>query len=191
MSDWLDRLLVSQPGSERELVERYTLRLMEFARRQLPERVQRRVDPEDVVQSVYRSFFRRLKEGQFNFEESQDVWRLLAAMTFCKARNVVKFHQRGRRDVRRDAGLQPFHAATESHGLCDPEPGAEDVALMLDCLEQLLAKLPDNYRQIVVHRLEGDSIEEIAHKVNRTRRTVLRVLAHVQELGSSQLEAGL
>lgn len=70
MADWLERVIGSEPGFEGELVDRYTRRLLELARRQLPERVRRRVDPEDVVQSVYRSFFRRLNDGQFNFGSS-------------------------------------------------------------------------------------------------------------------------
>ena len=62
------------------------------------------------------------------------------------------------------------------------------MAILLECLEQLLEKLPDNHRQIVLHRLEGDSIEVIAMKMQRSRRTVLRVLAHVQEMGAHHLE---
>ena len=73
--------------------------LLGMAHAQLPERLRKRFDPEDVVQSVYRSFFRRLQEGEFTFDDSHDVWRLLATMTYCKARNLVKFHQRHRRDV--------------------------------------------------------------------------------------------
>lgn len=98
MSSWLGRFQSAEPGYEAEVVERYTLRLLELARRQLPERVRRRVDPEDVVQSVYRSFFRRLNDGQFNFDDSHDIWRLLAAITFRKSKNAVKFQnwRRGR-----------------------------------------------------------------------------------------------
>jgi len=77
MSDWLTQILARRPGFEAELVERYTQRLLALARRQLPERVRSRVDAEDVVQSVYRSFFRRLNEDRFSFADSHDVWRLL------------------------------------------------------------------------------------------------------------------
>jgi RNA polymerase sigma-70 factor (ECF subfamily) len=190
MSDWLGRVVSGEPGFEREVVERFTDRLLAFARRQLPDRLRRRVDPEDVVQSVYKSFFRRLGDGQFAFEESHDVWRLLAAITFRKARNAVKFHTRNRRDVRRDLPLAP--ADDSAHLPAEPaapEPTAADLATLYDCLERLLAGLPENYRAIVVRRLEGDSIEEIARHVGRSRRTVLRVLAHLPELAARQLDA--
>lgn len=183
MSNWFTRVLAGEPGSEAELVRRYTHRLVGLARRHLPERVRRRVDPEDVVQSVYRTFFRRLNDGQFAFEESHDVWRLLAAMTYRKAHNASKFHQRDRRDVRRD---QPL--AEEADRPAD-EPGPADVEALFACLEQLLVGLPEHYRTIVVRRLEGDSIEQIAGQVQRSRRTVLRVLAHLHDLAAKQLES--
>jgi RNA polymerase sigma factor (sigma-70 family) len=183
VSNWFTRVLAGEAGSEVELVRRYTHRLVGLARRHLPERVRRRVDPEDVVQSVYRTFFRRLNDGQFAFEDSHDVWRLLAAMTYRKARNASKFHQRDRRDVRRD---QPL--AEEADQPPD-EPGPADVETLFACLEQILAGLPEHYRTIVVRRLEGDSIEQIARQVQRSRRTVLRVLAHLHELAARQLES--
>jgi DNA-directed RNA polymerase specialized sigma24 family protein len=70
-------------------------------------------------------------------------------------------------------------------------PGSEDLEVLYECLETLLAKLPASYREVVVARLQGESIEQIAEKVKRSRRTVLRVLAHLQELAASELEGAL
>src|SRR5262249_18874163 len=123
-----------------------------------------------------------LNEGAFSFEESHDVWRLLAAMTFHKARNAVLFHQRHRRDVRRDLALHPDEdSAGGGDAFLAEAPQAEDLDLLFDCLEQLLTGLPDGYREIVVRRREGDWIREIARRVQRTRQTVSRVLSHLQE----------
>jgi RNA polymerase sigma-70 factor, ECF subfamily len=174
------------PGFEQELVDRYSTGLMALARRQLPDRIRRRVDPEDVVQSVYRSFFRRLNDGRFSFEESHDVWRLLAVMTFHKARNAVRFHQRTRRDVRREISLPESES-----GITDPAlmPGPEDLTVLFNCLEQLMANLPEEYRDIVIQRLEGRRIDEIAESVHRSRRTVMRVLARLQETAAKLVES--
>ncbi len=181
MSNWLVHVLNAESGFEQALVRRYSDRLVALARRVLPTGVRRRTDPEDVVQSVYRSFFRRLTEGQFAFQDAHDVWRLLAAMTYRKAQNVTRFHRRECRDVRRERALD---------GCPEPElePTASDVSLLFGCLEDLLASLPDRYRSIVVRRLQGESIEQIAQAVERSERTVLRVLAHLQELGAEQLQ---
>jgi RNA polymerase sigma factor (sigma-70 family) len=167
-------------------VERYTRGLLELARRELPDRLRRRVDPEDVIQSVYRSFFQRLGEGRFSFEDSHDVWRLLATMTLHKTRNAVRFHQRERRDVRREV---PLAAGKESDGPARvPEiaaPGPESVEVLYECLEQMLSGLAEDHRTMVLLRLEGRSIAEIAECVKRSRRTVLRVLAHLHEQAAS------
>jgi len=178
MTDWIDRVVQQSPGFERDVVERYTQRLLGLARQKLPKQLQRRVDPEDVVQSVYRSFFQRLQDGRFRFDDSQDLWRLLAAMTFRKACNARKFHQRDRRDARRDQPIERPEADASSAGKLElAEPREKDIELLWDSLDELLQGLPEICRDIVVLRLEGYSIEETAQKVQRSRRTVLRVLA--------------
>lgn len=187
MASWLSDVLSGRPGSESELVARYTRRLLGFARRQLPEHIRRRVDPEDVVQSVYRSFFRRLNDGHFSLEDSHDVWRLLAAMTFHKARNAVKFHERERRDARRERTIDPDDRQLDP--AMEMEPGPKEVDWLFEALNTLLSVLTDEQREIVVRRLEGHSIRQISEAVGLSRRTVLRVLAHVHELGAKQLEA--
>jgi RNA polymerase sigma-70 factor (ECF subfamily) len=185
MSSWLQRVTSAESGFERDIVDRYSQRLMALARRRLPDRLRGRVDPEDVVQSVYRSFFRRLADGRFQFEASLDLWRLLAAMTFYKVRNAIRFHQRERRDVRRETSME---GSAEGSPYADPTPGPEDLVTFLECLEQLLARAPKNYREIVVLRLEGLSIAEIAERIDRSQRTVLRALSRLGEVIASELE---
>jgi RNA polymerase sigma-70 factor (ECF subfamily) len=189
MTDRITRLLSNEPGFEREVLEQYTHRLLELARRRLPDKVRARVDPEDVVQSVYRSFFRRLNAGQFNFDESGDVWRLLAAMTFHKAQKKSRFHQQQRRDVRRETPMATDASAEQNDQVfAEAIPGPEEAVILFDCLEQLLKQVPDSYRDIVVLRMEGHSIADIALRIGRSQRTVLRALARLEDLAASQLQ---
>lgn len=184
MTDWVDRVLAGKPGHEREVVERYTVRLLQVARQQLPERLRGRLDAEDILQSVFRSFFGRLRHGEFSFEDSHDLWRLLTVMTYHKVQNTIRHHQRGRRDVRREqAGTR------DKTALAERSPGPEDVVILRECLEHLFEDLPEEYRTIVTLRLQGDAIEEIAKKVSYSKRTVLRVLGNVQKAACKQLEA--
>jgi DNA-directed RNA polymerase specialized sigma24 family protein len=182
MSNSIENQSPPEPGFECKLVERYTERLLDLARRRLPDALRRRLDPEDVVQSVYRSFFQRLREGRFSFDDSGDLWRLLAAMTFQKACEAGKFHQRQRRDARRDRSLAPDGSANVTAEPATVEPGPDDLAALVECMDLLVARLPEKYRDIAVHRLNGDSVEEIAGKVNRTTRTVFRALADMESL---------
>jgi RNA polymerase sigma-70 factor (ECF subfamily) len=188
MASWLQRIVTGEPGFEREIVNRYTQRLLALARQGLPDRLRRRLDPDDVLQSVYRSFFRRFNQGEFSFAESHDVWRLLAVMTYHKVQYSVRHHQRGRRDVRREIAGSLGNIDRAGMRSSEAEPGPHDVSTLFDCLENLLHELPELYRDIVVQRLEGASIAEIAATVNRSQRTVLRVLANVRDSAASELK---
>lgn len=179
----LDSDLTISAIEDAEIVRQYSQRLIAFARTRLPEDLSRRVDPEDVVQSAYRSFFRRLKQGEFEFDGEHDVWQLLATITYCKTQNLVKHHHRQKRDARRD------EPTSVSDGLQDRVPGPEDIAMFYESLAKLLGGLPEHYREFVLLRLEGYSIEEIAQRVQRSQRTVLRVLSRLRELGEAQLNA--
>ena len=178
MSPSNDLLVNGLPAGEQQVVERYTQKLLQVVRRKLPERLRGRVDPEDIVQSVYRSFFTRLRQDEFAFAESLDIWRLLIVMTLHKVNNTIKHHLRNRRDVRREAAASDSFLA----GVLPREvdPGPEDVAVMCDLLEQLLADLPASYQDIVTLRLRGESLDVIAVQVGVSKRTVQRVLSNVQ-----------
>jgi RNA polymerase sigma-70 factor, ECF subfamily len=180
----IDELLVRADPSERLLVERYSQKLLQVARRKLPERFRGRVDPEDIVQSVYRSFFKRLRQDEFSFADSLDIWRLLIVMTLHKVDNTIKFHMRDRRDVRREQAAS--ESGVERQLPQNVEPGPEDLAILCELLEQLLAELPPAYREIVTLRLQGHSTEEIADKVALSQRTVQRVLGNVQASASKR-----
>ena len=173
------------PGNsdaESQIIELYSRRLIAFAQSRLAAQMRRRVDAEDIVQSAYRSFFRRLQQGDFEFEEQNDVWRLLAAITLCKTQSAVRHHQRQLRDVRRERSLEVSMRPLER------EPEVEDVAIFYELLESMLIGMPEHYREIVLLRMEGYSITEIASQVDRSERTVLRVLARLQEVAAHRVE---
>ena len=82
----------------RQIVERYFDRLLVLARRRISQRLASRVDPEDIVQSVFRTFFVRLKDGQFVFEDEDDLCKLLMRITLHKTLRQVAFHKAAKRD---------------------------------------------------------------------------------------------
>ncbi|HMP79252.1 MAG TPA: sigma factor, partial [Pirellulaceae bacterium] len=86
-----------------EIYQRHADHLVNVVRRNMPSRLKRRLDPEDVVQSVFRSFFRRRDQGELDDDSVYDVGRFLVTMTLNKVRNAIAHHQRHRRDVRQEA----------------------------------------------------------------------------------------
>jgi DNA-directed RNA polymerase specialized sigma24 family protein len=66
------------------LFQRYVGKLVSLAQRRLSAQLGRRIDAEDIVQSAFRSFFRGTRDGRFQIEPGQELWRLLAVMTVTK-----------------------------------------------------------------------------------------------------------
>jgi RNA polymerase sigma-70 factor (ECF subfamily) len=82
---------------------RYAEQLVSLARRHLDERFANKVDPEDVVQSAYRSFFVRHREGKLDIGDWQSLWGLLTLITLRKCADRVRYFRAERRDVNREA----------------------------------------------------------------------------------------
>ena len=59
-----------------EIFQRFASQLIAKARDRLNPDIRRNLDPEDVVQSAYRTFFRRLDEGQFELANWDCLWGL-------------------------------------------------------------------------------------------------------------------
>lgn len=180
-SVWLQRVIDGQGGEESVLVGRFAAGLIARARGSMSDQLRRRLDPEDVIQSVFRSFFVRQRDGQFQFETENDVWRLLCAMTYRKVARVARYHHQQRRAVQREE-LREGNELTASG-----EELPEDAVVLLDILERLLRDLPADTQRIVGLRLEDYSHAEIAAELGVSERTVRRSLARVRAVAEALL----
>ncbi len=94
-------------GTATELVERYTDRLLAVARRKLAGPVQRKIDPEDILQSVFRCFFERVARNQYTWPNEPSLWGLLLRLTQSKCGRQRRYFQAARRDIRREQEPAP------------------------------------------------------------------------------------
>src|SRR5262249_35780113 len=99
----VERLKEGNPRAPELLFRRYAVRLARLAEQHLSRKVAVRVDGEDVVQSVFRTFFRRCASGEFTVDGSGRLWRLLVTITLNKVRAGVRYHTAARRDVAAEA----------------------------------------------------------------------------------------
>jgi RNA polymerase sigma-70 factor (ECF subfamily) len=74
-ADLMGRLRSGDEDAATQVVRRFTHRLIALARSQLDGRVRQKIDPEDVLQSVYQSFFARHAQGQLSFGGWDPAWR--------------------------------------------------------------------------------------------------------------------
>ena len=177
-----DRLIVE------EFCQRYGAALERLAAKHLPAGLQRRVGPEDVVQSVCRTFLRRTQGGEFHLNDSEDLWRLLCAITLTKVREQARFHLRQKRGVNQEASAVSADAMASVFHPAAPGPTPAEAAEFADQFEQIIASLDDEERQVVDLRLQECTAEEMARRMGCSERTVRRILKRVQTLLARTLE---
>ena len=133
-----------------ELYRRYVDRMIHLARSRLAPKLGRRVDPEDVVQSAYRSFFRRVIDGRYLVTEDEQLWHLLAAITVGKARKAVRRHTSDKRSVSSEESTADTLAQTRlSPGALAQEPLPEEATMLIEETERMMANLTPQQCQIV------------------------------------------
>lgn len=184
-NDSVDLLARWKEGDEQAaalLFERYVNELVGMARNLLSTRMQRRVEPEDVVQSVYRSFFRKAGDDRYVLEKSGDLWKLLAAITVSKVRGQVEFHTAKKRGIYTEESLKANDSICgfRPEAIAD-QPRPEDAAAVIEELHAVLEKLDPLQRQILELALQNKDVDEITSEVHRSARTVRRTLQRLRE----------
>ena len=164
----------------KELFDRYVQRLVSLARTRLSDRMKRRVEPEDVVQSAYRSFFRKAGEGQFTLGKSGDLWKLLATMTIMKVRGQVEFHTAKKRGVYAETPIDENSEIAFRPEAIAGDPSPEDATAIIDELEAVMRGLDSTQRRILELSLQNLSEEQISDEVMRSGRTVRRTLQNIR-----------
>ena len=164
------------------LFDRYVNLLCGLARNRLSDRMQRRVEPEDIVQSAYRSFFRKAGDDQYTLSKSGDLWKLMAAITMNKLRSQVEFHTAQKRGIYTEESI----AATRSTMGLGPqtigkEPSPEDAAAVVEELENVMSDLDEQQRTILELALQNMEEADIAKHIQRSGRTVRRALAEIRK----------
>ncbi len=185
-----DRYLVDlfrhgDQDAARQIVDRYLERLLTLARRRISQRLASRVDPEDIVQSVFRTFFVRLREGQFVFDEQDDLCKLLMRITLHKTLRQVAYHKAAKRDPGQETPHGEHHSE-QMLALVNEEPTQEATVAFLDQLEHFLSQLRPQEREILEMRLQGHSNEDIAAKLGIYDRKIRRVIEHVRDIARQE-----
>jgi RNA polymerase sigma-70 factor (ECF subfamily) len=188
--DLLARLRAGDPDAAAAVFHRFAHRLIGLARRHLDRRLLAKVDPEDVIQSVFKSFFLRYAEGQFDLGGWDSLWSLLTRITLRKCgRWAERFLSRAR-NIHHEVSPPPEGSAADWEALAgDPTPA--EAAMLAETVEAVLRDLQGRDRDIVALGLQGYSAVEISARLGRPERTVYRVLGRVKKrLQQMQLDNG-
>ena len=168
----LRRFRAGQDDAATQLYLRYAGRLHALAAAQCGTDLAARVDPEDIVQSVFRTFFRRAAQGHYDVPEEEELWKLFLVIALHKIRDTASYHRAAKRDVSATATGAAFdHAAGRRAG-----PDENALATLRLVIGEILDGLPASLRPIVALRIEGYEVQEIADRTGRSRRSVERAL---------------
>jgi len=191
--------VAKQGGSDRELLQRlrggdedaagllyhrYARRLLAFARARCTGPVLHSVDAEDVVQSVFRSFFRKAALGMYDVPDHEELWKLLMVIALNKLRDALDYNKAAKRDVRLLRGGEKLQRLLAQH----PDHTRATDAMFHLVLRESLEELPAKARHIVKLRMEGCEVAEIAARTGRAQRSVERILQAYRRKLKSILE---
>lgn len=165
-----------------EVFHRFAQRLIGLARSRLDGLLRYKADAEDVMQSVFQSFFERHQDGRLQVNSWDSLWGLLTVIAVHKCGHRIDYHLAARRDVRRETAAEPpAEGSGAGWEALAREPTPSESAVLAETVEVLLRGLRERDRPILVLSLQGYSPAEVAEQVGRSERTVFRVLQQVRK----------
>jgi RNA polymerase sigma-70 factor (ECF subfamily) len=176
----------------RQIWLRFAERLRALVRQRLDPRILQRAGEDDVLQSLFASFFNAPAPAGGPLASRADLWRRLVHFTLCKVANTAEHHRAQRRDLRRERPLEAAAARPDELAcgeIADPRLiSPEDEATARDEFERLRALIPDDLRPVFDLRLQGYTNAEIAREINRVERTVELKLRAIRDLLAPHLD---
>lgn len=180
----LRRVRLGSEDAATELYLRYARRLHELSRNNSSRDVSARVDPEDIVQSVFRTFFRRVAKGEYDIPDGEELWKLFLVIGLNKIRAVGVFHRAAKRNVRATAGGE----ALEQTGEPTTQGDETSLNILRLVIDEILDELPPVHREMIQLRIEGHDVATIAERLGRSKRSVERNLQGFREMLAKRIQ---
>ena len=158
------------------LYYRYAHRLRALVQAKRSADLASRVDHEDIVQSVFKSFFRGVGRGSYDVPAGEELWNLFLVITLNKVRAKGVFHRAAKRDVR--LTVSEDHSDGSSVGLKSDHDAYHLLKMSVD---EALDRLPAQHKLVAQLRMEGEDVAEIARRTGRSKRSVERILQECRE----------
>jgi RNA polymerase sigma-70 factor (ECF subfamily) len=176
------RLRSGEGEAARAVFVRFAGRLVGLARKHLDARLAARVDPEDVVQSAYKSFFVRQREGGLEIGNWDGLWGVLTLITLRKCADRAAYYRAGKRDVARELGGGAGDGDLLGVLALDREPGPDEAAVLAETVEALFRSLDDpDERGVLELSLQGYTTAEISDQLGRAERSVRRLRENIRK----------
>ena len=192
ISHWIDLVKSGDSHAANRIWQHYFDQLVRSVRRKLYGQNRAVSDEEDIVLSVFDSFYEAAEKGRFpDLSDRDDLWKLLLRMA---GRKVIDKRRRDQRQ-RRGGGV-PIHSLDVSGGegaaieAIGQEPSPEMVLMMQESVQQFFSHLGVGHlRDLAGAKLEGYSNAELSQRFECSERTIERRLRLIREKCQQELFA--
>jgi RNA polymerase sigma-70 factor (ECF subfamily) len=182
-AEFLRRVRAGDEWAAVELVQRYEPALrLEIRLRLKDPKLRRLLEPDDLCQSVLKSFFVRAASGQYDLDSPAKLLALLRAMARNKVAKQARKHQTLRRDLSRDVSLDVAAPPLAATG-----PSPSRIAIGREILEAFRGRLTAEERRLADLRSQGREWAEIAREVGGTPQARRKQLARAVDRAAREL----
>jgi DNA-directed RNA polymerase specialized sigma24 family protein len=196
-SSLLQRVRGGDEDAIARLWDDYYLHLVRIAAKRLPANLRRAGDEEDIALSAFHSFIAGIREDHFPDLQGRDnLWGLLITLTGRKVHAHLRHQTRQKRGGGSVRGESVFIDRTGDQraggigGVTGDTQAADVQAELAEACEELLNQLSDEQlKQIAIMRMDGFLVDEIAERLQLSKRAVERRLQLIRRTWSEQAEA--
>lgn len=171
---FLARIQAGDEDAARDLLSRYEAEVRLVVRRQLPRLLRSRFDSLDFLQSVWGSFFHRVRTGPAQFEDSRHLVAFLARAAKNKVIDEYRRAASQKQDMHREEPI--WGEGHRPRDLTAEEDTPSQVAQAHEAYDRLRDLLPQERRDLLELKANGLSSREIGERLGISERTVQRVL---------------
>src|SRR4051794_16761106 len=183
---FLARIQAGDEDAARELLTRYEAEVRLVVRRQLPRLLRSRFDSLDFLQSVWGSFFRRVRTGPAEFEDSRHLVAFLARAAKNKVIDEYRRAASRKQDMHREEPL--WVEGGRPKDLAADIDSPSEVAQAREVFGRLRDLVPEERRNVLELKAQGLSSKDIGERLGISERTVQRVLEDLRRRAQSELE---
>ncbi|WP_337176861.1 sigma-70 family RNA polymerase sigma factor [Paludisphaera sp.] len=186
LADFLTRIQHGDQAAARELLQRYESEVRLVVRRQLPRLLRSRFDSLDFLQSVWGSFFRRMRDAPAEFEDSRHLVAFLARAAKNKVIDEYRRAASLKNDMHREEPL--WGDGDRPREVAAPIDSPSEVAQAHEAYDRLHALLPRERRTMLELKAQGLSSKDIGERLGVSERTVQRVLEDLRRRVETEWE---
>lgn len=181
---FLARIEAGDESAARELLQRYEAEVRLVVRRQLPRLLRSRFDSLDFLQSVWGSFFHRVKQGGAEFTDSRHLVAFLARAAKNKVIDEYRRAASQKQDMHREEPL--WTDGDRPRDLPGSSDTPSELAQANEAFGRLKEMLPEDRRAVLELKAQGLSSREIGERLGVSERTIQRIIEDLRRRAEAE-----